>query len=144
MIVGYNKKNAVMKFRILLFSILSVVLFNSCDDYPMDDKGLLITDRHSCYMSSFNLVGSDHQDVLVTQPTVANDLIDTLACTVTAVVKYGTNLKKVKPYCSVTDDITVEPGMGQWIDFTEPKKYTLVSGDRKVRKVYTITVTVQE
>lgn len=133
-----------MKFRILLFSILSVAMFSACDDYPIDEKGLLITDRHSCYMSSFNLVGTDNQEVLVAQPTVANGMIDTLACTVTAVAKYGTNLKKVKPYCGVTDDITVEPGMGKWIDFTESKKYTLVSGDRKVRKEYLITVTIQE
>ena len=133
-----------MKFRILLFSILALLSLNSCDDYPIDDNGLLITDRHSCYMSSFSLVGTDHQTVLVEQPTVANGLIDTLACTVTAVAKYGTNLKKVKPYCGVTDDIIVTPMMGKWVDFTEPRKYTLISGDPKVKKTYTITVTVQQ
>ncbi|GAB6007847.1 hypothetical protein [Dysgonomonas reticulitermitis] len=133
-----------MKFRIIFISIIAALSLNACGDYPIDDNGLLITDKHACYMSSFSLVGTDNQTVLLEQPTVANGLIDTLQCTVTAVAKYGTNLKKVKPYCGITDDITVAPAMGQWIDFTEPKQYTLVSGDRKVRKTYTITVTVQK
>lgn len=133
-----------MKFRIIICSILAIITLNSCGDYPVDDNGLLITDRHSCYMSSFSLVGTDLQTVLLEQPTVANGLIDTLECTVTAIAKYGTNLKRVKPYCSVTDDIIVTPAMGKWIDFTEPKQYTLISGDRQVKKTYTITVTVQQ
>lgn len=133
-----------MKLRTILFGIFAIVIVSACEDYPMDENGLLITDRHSCYMSSFGLVGTDNQSVLVEQPTVANGLIDTLACTVTAVAKYGTNLKKVKPYCSVTDDIVVTPSMGKWIDFTEPKQYTLKSGDRLVEKTYTITVTIEQ
>lgn len=132
-----------MKSKILI-AILSMALLSSCEDYPIDANGLLITDKQTCYMSSFNLVGTDNQDVLVAQPTVGNGLIDTITCTVTAVAKYGTNLRKVKPYCGVTDDITVTPSMGKWIDFTQPQTYTLISGDRKVRKTYTITVTIQE
>jgi len=95
-------------------------------------------------MSSFDLLGSDNQNVLVTRPTVSNGLIDTVNCTVNAVALFGTNLKHVKPYCGVTDDITVEPGMGKWIDFTEPRKYTLISGNRQIKKEYTITITVQQ
>ena len=125
-------------------SILFVMALVACSDYPIDENGLLITDRHSCYMSSFGLVGTDNQTVLLEQPTVANGLIDTIACTVTAVAKYGTNLKKVKPYCSVTDDIFVTPSMGKWEDFTQPHQYTLISGDRQVSKTYTITVTVEQ
>lgn len=133
-----------MKLRNILFGLIAIVAFNACDDYPIDENGLLITDRHSCYMSSFGLLGTDNQTVLREQPTVANGLIDTLACTVTAVAKYGTNIQKVKPYCSVTDDIIVTPSMGKWCDFTESKQYTLISGDRKVKKTYTITVTVEQ
>ena len=133
-----------MRNKIILTMVALMGFFASCNDYPMDDNGLLITDKTSCYISSFYLLGTDNQSVLVTNPTVSNKLIDTIACTITAVAKYGTNLKKVKPYCSVTDDITIEPGMGKWIDFTEPKEYTVVSGNRKIRKKYTITVTVQE
>lgn len=133
-----------MKLNVIkLLSLLSVFAFYSCD-YPLDDNGLLITDRNSCYMSSFHLVGTDLQEVLVEYPTVANGLIDTLNCTVTAVAKYGTNIKKVKPYCEVTDDMIVTPSMGVWTDFSEPRQYTIISGNRKVQKTYTITVTVEQ
>lgn len=132
-----------MKTKILyiLFVIAGVY---ACSDYPTDDHGLLISNKGYCYMSSFNLVGTDNQNVLVTVPTVANKLIDTVNCKVTAVAKFGTNLKKVKPYCGLEYEITCEPGMGSWDDFTTSKKYTLVSGNRKVRKEYTINITIQE
>lgn len=133
-----------MKMKILLSVLVLIGSLVSCGDYPIDENGLLITEKDKCYMSSFYLVGTDNQTVLVRDPTVGNGLIDTVACTVTAVAKFGTNLTKVKPYCSVTDDITVEPGMGKWIDFTAPQEYTLVSGNRKIRKKYTITITVQK
>lgn len=97
-------------------------------------------------MSSFNLLGSDNnQSVLVTQPSFSNGLIDTVNLTVKATARLGTNLKKVKPYCSLgANDMLVEPFMGQWTDFTEPRQYTLVSGDRKIRKTYTVTITLQQ
>ena len=133
-----------MKTKITLFIFALAGFMASCNDYPIDDNGLLISDKTKCYMSSFNLLGTDHQNVLVKTPTVSNGLIDNVACTVTAVAKLGTNLQKVKPYCGVTDDITVHPGMGKWVDFTEPKEYTLVSGNRQIKKKYTITVTVQQ
>lgn len=133
-----------MKTKIVLFVFALIGSLVSCGDYPIDDNGLLITEKQKCYMSSFYLVGTDNQSVLVKDPTVGNGLIDTVACTVTAVAKFGTNLTKVKPYCGVTDDITVEPGMGKWLDFSAPREYTLVSGDRTIRKKYTITVTVQK
>lgn len=133
-----------MNLRFFLLTILTAIVLGSCNDYPIDENGLLITDRHSCYMSSFSLLGTDNQSVLREIPTVANGLIDTLECTVTAVAKYGTNIRKVKPYCSVTDDIIVKPGMGKFMDFTEPQRYILISGDRQVKKIYTITVTVEQ
>jgi hypothetical protein len=117
----------------------------SCRKYPIDDNGLLITESRICYMSSFNLLGSDNQNVLVTPPTFTNGLIDTVNLKVTAVAKFGTNLAKVKPYCGTgAADMLVEPFMGVWTDFTQAKQYTLVSGDRNVRKTYTITVTLQQ
>jgi len=131
----------------ILFGILVITVFTtvlSCRKYPVDDNGLLITDNTICYMSSFNLLGSDNQTVLVTQPTFANGLIDTVKGTVTAVAKFGTNITKVKPYCSLgANDMLVDPFMGGWTDFTQPQTYTLISGDRQIRKTYTITITVQ-
>ncbi len=120
-------------------------VIGSCKKYPIDENGLIITTTTTCYMASFSLVGSDNQTVLVTQPTFTNGLIDTTKLTVNAVAKFGTNLTKLKPYCGLgTNDMLVEPFMGVWTDFTAPLTYTLVSGDRKIRKTYTVTITVQK
>ncbi|MBK0379703.1 hypothetical protein [Mucilaginibacter segetis] len=133
------------KYILLIFLAAGITMTISCRKYPVDEKGLLITDNTTCYMSSFNLLGSDNQTVLVTIPTFANGLIDTVKGTVTATAKFGTNITKVKPYCSLgANDMLVDPFMGQWTDFTQPKTFTLISGTRKIKKVYTITVTVQQ
>lgn len=127
-------------FIYLAFAIASLLVFGSCNEDPVDDSGLLITTRSQCYMSFFDLLGSDHRTVLVSGTTV----IDTVAQTVKAVAKFGTNLQRVKPYSSLVTDAILEPAMGNWVDFSQPMQYTVVSGNRKVRKVYTITVTVQQ
>lgn len=112
----------------------------SCSEDPIDESGLLITQRSQCFVTFFDLLGSDHRTVLVAGQTI----IDTTALTVTAVARFGTNMTRVKPYCSVVTDAIVEPNMGIWTDFTQAQKYTVVSGNRQVRKPYTITVTVQK
>lgn len=133
------------KYSLFIILAACIITTLSCRKYPIDDNGLLITENTICYMSSFNLLGSDNQTVLVTQPTFTNGLIDTVACTVTAVAKFGTIITKVKPYCSLgANDMLVEPFMGVWTDFTQPQSYTLISGTRNIRKKYTITITVQK
>jgi hypothetical protein len=124
----------------VLTGILGVIclLIPSCKDYPVDDDGRLMTTRGQCYMSMFELLGPDNRTVLVSAAT-----IDTVTCTVTATAKFGTNIKHVKPYCSLVTDAILEPEMGVWTDFTQPCKYTVVSGNRKIRKEYTITVSLQ-
>ncbi len=124
----------------IVFAIAGLLVFGGCTKEPVDDAGLLITGRSQCYMSFFDLLGSDNRTVLVSGTTQ----IDTLAQTITAVARFGTNMTRVKPYSSVVTDATVEPKMGVWVDFSQPMQYTVVSGNRKVRKIYTITVTVQK
>ncbi|MBN8821967.1 MULTISPECIES: hypothetical protein [unclassified Spirosoma] len=130
------KSIAVYKF----FGILALIGLLSCGKEPIDESGLLITGRNQCFMTFFDLLGSDHRTVLVSGQTV----IDTTALTVTAVARFGTNIQRVKPYCSVVTDAIVEPTMGIWTDYTQPQKYTVVSGNRQVRKTYTVTVTLQK
>lgn len=129
--------------RALFILVGVVLLFSSCaKDFPVDEKGLLITERSECYMSNFDLLGSDHRTVIV-----GRAVIDTTALTVNAKVMYGTNLKNLKPFCSVVTDAIVTPTMGTWEDFSNldnPKQYTVISGNRKVRKTYTIYLTVQQ
>lgn len=124
----------------IAFGLLTVAGLLSCGNEPVDEAGLLITGRSQCYMTFFDLLGSDHRTVLVSGQTK----VDTTALTVTAVARFGTNMQRVKPYCSVVTDAVVEPNMGVWTDFTQAQKYTVVSGNRQVRKTYTVTVTLQQ
>src|SRR5699024_11422703 len=62
---------------------------SSCDDYPIDEDGLLITDRSECYVSNFELLDTDFQTVRTN-----NAVIDTVAQTIDVEVRWGTNLKK--------------------------------------------------
>lgn len=129
--------------RSLLYTYLGIVallgLF-SCAKDPIDDAGLLITQRSQCYMTSFDLLGSDHRTVLVSGLTK----VDTTALTVTATAKFGTNMQRLKPFCSLVSDAIVDAPMGVWTDFTQPQIYTVISGNRQVRKAYTVTVTLQK
>lgn len=129
--------------RLIIISVLVIAaasVFLSCTKKDIiDDNGLLITTRSECYMGFFELLGTDNFTVLTATATV-----DTVALTVNGIAKLGTNLTHVKPYCSVVTDAIVEPAMGQWVDFTSPRQYTVISGNRKVKKTYTITITVQQ
>jgi len=120
--------------------VLALVGLLSCANEPVDEMGRLVTTRSQCFMTFFDLLGSDHRTVLVSGQTK----IDTTALTVTAVARFGTNMTRVKPFCSVVTDALVEPDMGIWTDFTQAKTYTVVSGNRQVRKTYTVTVTLQK
>ncbi len=122
--------------------LLAVLAFNGCQDYPIDEDGLLITTRTECYVSSFDLLSFDHHSVLV--GSVAT--IDTLEQTIHAEVKYGTDLKNLLPQFNLATDCKLDPKITGKVDFSDldnPKKYTVVSGNRKVKKTYTIYLTVQ-
>jgi hypothetical protein len=135
-------KSFVKKASILL----SLPFFmGSClfSDYPVDEDGLLITERSECYVSSFTLVGTDYQSVSFNdKATVLGNGIDTIACTISIKVKYGTDLHNVYPQFSLVTDAKLEPKITGFTDFSDyvnnPPKYTVISGNRKVRKTYTI------
>ncbi len=133
-------------FKIIL-SILSLMPFTwfGCSDYPVDDDGLLITTRAECYVSSFELLGVDFQTVCVSRPTLTSG-IDTIQCKIDVQVLYGTDLKNLYPQFTLVTDAKLDPKITGKVDFSDlanPKKYTVVSGNRKVRKTYTVNVTVQ-
>ena len=123
----------------LIFAALS---FAGCKkDYPIDEDGLLITTRRECYVSSFELLGTDY--VTVRTKTA---VIDTTAQTIKVEVLFGTDLKNLYPQFTLATDCKLDPKITGKVDFSDlanPKKWTVVSGDRQVRKTYTITVTVQ-
>jgi hypothetical protein len=131
------------KIFYLIFSII-VLALTSCTD----EGELLVTDRTDCYMSRFQIRGTDNLTIL-SDVTIGKG-IDTTALTVNATVKYGTDLKKLKPNCSLSPESIIEPAngapaMGTWVDFTKGNYvYTVISGNRKIRKTYTVSVTAQK
>lgn len=114
----------------------------SLTDNPVDEDGLLITDRAECFVSNFELLGADFQTVRTQNP-----VIDTVAQTIEVEVFYGTDLKIVYPQFSLVTDAKLEPkitGKEDLSDLANPKVYTVVSGNRQVRKPYTVFITVQQ
>jgi hypothetical protein len=92
-------------------------------------------------VSNFELLGSDFQTVRTKAA-----LIDTTAQTVNVEVFYGTDLKNLWPQFSLVTDAKLDPKITEKVDFSDlanPKKWTVISGNRKVKKTYTVYVTVQ-
>jgi hypothetical protein len=61
-------------------------------------------------------------------------------------VLYGTDLKNLYPQFTLVTDAKLDPKITGKVDFSDldhPKVYTVVSGNRKVRKPYTVYITVQ-
>jgi hypothetical protein len=123
----------------LLFTLVSTV--RCSDDFPIDEDGLLITARSSCFVSNFELLGTD----FLTVRTKAA-VIDTTAQTVDVEVAFGTDLKNLYPQFTLVTDAKLDPkitGKTDFSDLSNPRTYTVVSGNRKVRKTYTVNITVQ-
>lgn len=131
-----------MKFKIILIGLFVGILSTACkDDFPVDEDGMLITENASCYVSAFELLGSD----LLTVRTKAA-VIDTIQQTIHVEVKFGTDLKNLYPQFSLVLDAALDPkiiGKVDFSDLSQPKEWTVISGNRKVRKTYKVYLTVQ-
>ena len=129
-----------MKTKYIIAGIFAALfVFYACSEYPMDEDDLLITTQTRCYIGSFYLYGPDHIDCLIQDST----RIDTVNLTISGWARFGTNLKNVKPVASLSLDSKIEPAMGVWTDFTVPRNYSVISGNREIRKEYTITIKLQ-
>lgn len=128
--------------KISLALLFAGSLWAACKkDFPVDEDGLLITTRAECYVSSFELLGPDF--VTVRTKTA---VIDTTAQTINVEVQFGTDLKNLYPQFSLVTDAKLDPKITGKVDFSDlanPKTYTVVSGNRQVRKPYKIFITVQ-
>jgi len=132
------KKN----ITIALFFLLAASTWVACKkDTPVDEDGLLITTRKECYVSSFEILGSDYVSVRVGAP-----IIDTTGQTVKVTVQFGTDLKNLFPQFTLAQDCKLDPkitGKTDFSDLANPKTWTVVSGDRQIRKPYKVLITVQ-
>ena len=127
-----------------LFTILTIFLIVvGCTKFPIDEDGLLITDREDCYISNLELLGADQRSVLTEKLVV----IDAEKLTISAEVQFGTDLRNIYPQFSLATDAKLDPKIVGKVDFSDlehPKQYTVISGNRKVRKTYTVLITVQQ
>ena len=122
-------------------ALMAWVALSCSDDFPVDEDGLLITGRGQCYVSNFELLGSDFQTVRSKAP-----VIDTVAQTIDVEVFFGTDLTNVYPQFSLVTDAKLDPkvpGKMDLSDVSNPTQWTVISGNRKVRKTYTLNITVQ-
>lgn len=129
-------------FRLLFCCMTVIAVTTACSDNPIDEDGLLITDRDECYVSNFDLTGTDHLTV-----KIGDAIIDNEACTINITVAYGTDLQHLYPKFSLVTDAKLEPkitGITDFSDLENPRRYTVISGSRRVRKTYTIYITVQK
>ena len=133
---------SMMKKIFSMMILATVALLSvSCSEDPVDEDGLLITDRDECYVSNFDLTGTDRLTVKVGDAIIDND-----ACTIKIIVAYGTDLHHLYPKFSLVTDAKLEPkieGITDFSDLAHPRQYTVISGSRRVRKTYTIYITVQ-
>jgi hypothetical protein len=130
--------------NILALLFISLCWIGCNNDLPVDEDDLLITGRAECYVSNFELLGTDFRTVRANQQ---NAVIDTTTCTIEVEVKWGTDLKNLYPQFSLVQDAKLDPkitGITDFSDLSNPKKYTVISGNRKVKKIYTIYITVQQ
>lgn len=141
--------------------VLTLFFAVSCTDYPVDEDGLLITKREECYVSSFSLSGVDRRSATVTVPAVIEEDTEDVDDNgkprprIEAEVYFGTDVKNLYPVFNLVTDAKLEPKITGLTDFTNsvisasgtlpenPLQYTVISGNRKVRKTYTVYITVQ-
>jgi hypothetical protein len=129
-------------FKITLSILMISVIIISCKkDSPVDEDGLLITFRQECFVSNFELLGADF--VSVRSKTA---VIDTVAQTIDVEVLFGTDLKNVYPQFTLATDCKLDPkitGRTDLSNLANPKVYTVVSGNRKIRKDYKLNIKFQ-
>lgn len=131
------------KYIVILFSfVLPGMLYTACSkkNLPIDDDGLLITNRAECYVSNFELLGTDY--VTVRNKAVT---IDTTTQTIDVEVQFGTDLKNLYPQFSLAPDCKLDPRIVGKTDFSNlasPKVWTVISGNRQISKPYTVRITV--
>jgi len=124
-----------------LFLLIGLVITACEKDLPVDEDGLLITGRTECAVTNFELLGSDFVTVRSKVP-----VIDTVAQTVQVEVVFGTDLKNVYPQFTLSSDCKLDPkivGKVDLSDLANPKVYTVISGNRKIKKPYKLIIKYQ-
>ena len=138
------KNNVLNRYVIpAILLVFAIYAATGCREYPVDEDGLLITEKEECYVSSFQLLGTDRQNVLTSSVALGSG-IDSIECTIDATVRFGTDLKNLYPQFMLGADCKLEPKITGLTDFSDlTRQWTVVSGNRKIRKTYTVNISVQ-
>lgn len=158
-----------IKYQILICLSL-VLILGSCNDFPIDEDGLLVTTRAECYVSNFELLDTDLQTI-----RVGNAYIDTTAQVAIAYVKYGSPLNNLWPQITLCEDAKLSPKITDRTDFSGSKmnvdfesgdwasgsatvqlsqrivnnpsafpsgakRYTVIAGNREIKKEYVFLI----
>jgi hypothetical protein len=134
-------KKTVYRLALLMMLPAAAALSGCQKSLPVDEDGLLITTRRECFVSNFELLGNDFVSVRNGVP-----IIDTVAQTINVTVHVTTDLKNLYPQFTLATDCKLDPKITGKVDFSDlanPKTWTVVSGDRQIRKDYKVFVKVQ-
>ena len=119
-------KTIINKF--FIFSVLLLGVTACSKNFPVDEDGLLITTRQDCYVSNFELLGTDQQTI-----RVGNSYIDTVAQVAIAYVRFGSDVTNVWPQVSLVEDAKLSPKIPTfdgWTDFSGSKmSVDFIEGD---------------
>src|SRR6218665_2052563 len=108
-------KRLDMKQYIKLTTAALLILISAArcsNDFPIDEDGLLITNRAQCYVSNFELLSTDFLTV-----RTKNAVIDTTAQTIDVEVRFGTDLKNLYPQFTLVTDAKLDPKIAGKVDF---------------------------
>lgn len=123
----------LIKFTAILLLFLAGT--TGCFEYPVDDDGLLINNDPACYVLDFDLIDTDQKTIRASVP-----IIDTISCTIDFFFVYGAVLDNVYPTFSLKDNCKLSPKITGRMNLSDlqPRQWTVISGNRKVHKVYTV------
>lgn len=69
--------------------------------------------------------------------------VDSVAQTIAYTVERGTDISNLTPQITISEGATINPGLGEPQDFTNPVKYTITSEDGATTATWTVSVSVQ-
>ena len=121
----------------ILLLLTAALAATGCFKYAIDEDGLLISNDDGCYVLNFDLWDIDQKTV---KSTAYPPVIDTLSCTIDFYVVYGAVLDNVYPRFSLYYNCKLEPKITGRMNLSdmEPRRWTVISGSRRVRKTYTV------
>lgn len=135
-------KNYVCAAMGLFFAAVTVL--SGCNGTPIDSNGVVVHNSAQASIFGFDLLDEDNKSV-----KAGNVIWDTVNGRSDIYIKVyaRADLTKLIPSSKRSAYTMVLPEMGVVTDFSDlanPRVYSVISGNRKVKRDYTIRLSVQE